>query len=154
MKLINGKSAVRVPLAAALLILAASPALAWTFGEVEEDWGPSCIASQQHTSGSVTVLSAKKSFDPALLISLRKYPENAQNITVLLRVDRGNNVKLTGSVDDYFGNVYLPIERTHIDGFIKGRRLHVAIQGGPTVSASLKGSAAAFRKFLRCSGAG
>ncbi len=153
MKSDNKNSIALTSFTVALLLLASTPANAWKYSEVEEDWGPSCVASQKHESGSITVLSAEKTFNPALLISLKKYPENPQDITVLLRVDDGKNVKLTGMVDDYIGNVYLQIKRTHIDSFIRGKRLYAAIQGGPTISASLKGSAAAFKKFLRCAGA-
>ncbi|MEM7425223.1 MAG: hypothetical protein AAF441_03960 [Pseudomonadota bacterium] len=142
--------------AAALLFLAAqsAPALAWEHSEAEEDWGPTCIARQGHRTGSIDIISSKGTFNPSLLISLPKYPGKTQDITVLLRVDRGNNIRVAGAINDYFGNIELKMSRDQLDSMIKGKRLHLAIEGGPTVTATLKGSSAALRAFLRCAGAG
>ncbi len=138
---------------AAFIICSTAPGSAWEFSLAEEDWGPTCFANQPHAQGQITILSGENGFNPALLVSLPTYPKKTQGIAVLIRVDDGNNISLSGNVDDYFGNVYLQIKRRHIDDLMSGKKLDIAIEGGPTVSVSLKGTRRVLTKFLHCAGA-
>jgi len=140
-----------VPLVTCLFLLT-SPASAWEFSQVEEDWGPTCAVTGSHSRGTVTIFSSQDNFNPVLLVSLPKYPKNSQIIPVVLRPDNGPQASVVGMIDDYFGQVYVSIKRSHIDSFMSARLMNIEITGDTGVSVSLAGSSLVFKKFLRCAG--
>lgn len=146
-------------LPAVLFVLAAfvfssiSSVQAWQYSQGEEDWGPACFASQPHTTGEMTLISAQGDFAPVLLISLPRYPKNRNNISVSLNFDNGAQYQLTGFVDDYYGNVYVDIDPFIVNEMKNGRDLTIVIQNRIRLSTTLTNSAAALDKFLLCANA-
>lgn len=136
-----------------LIILSISSAHAWQFSEVEEDWGPACFASEPHRGGDITLLSAQGELAPVMLVSLPKYPVNSNNMSISLDFDSGQNFQLSGFVDDYYGNVYIDINRDVIDEFKRARELTIFINRRIRVSVSLNNATAAINQFLTCANA-
>jgi len=134
------------------LTLASNPSKAWEHSEGQEDWGPTCFVNHQHSSGYISILSSKNKFAPSMLVSLPKYPKNTAQIPVSFRWDNGTEFKTNATMNDYYGNLDIKLNRSYIDNFISQKRLDIIIQASTTVSLSLAGSSAAFKKFLRCAG--
>jgi len=139
-----------ISLGLVFLTLTSNSAKAWKHSEGEEDWGPTCFVGQRHSSGEITVLSSKSSFNPAMLVSLPKYPKNTKQIPVTFRWGNGTQFKTQANVDDYFGQVYIQLDRAYIDNLISRKSLDIIIQGNAPISVPLQGSSAAFKEFLRC----
>jgi|GEM_PF-3779145 len=132
------------------LILASNSSKAWTYSEGEEDWGPTCFVKQQHSTGEITVLSAKGSFNPAMLVSLQKYPKKRLQIPVTFQWGNGTEFKVHASVDDYFGQVYIQLKRPYIDNLTSRKSLNIIVRGTAPISVPMKNASEAFKQFLNC----
>ena len=132
------------------LILASSSSKAWTFSEGEEDWGPTCFVKQQHDTGEITVLSAKGSFNPAMLVSLQKYPKKRLQIPVTFRWGNGTEFKVHANLDDYFGQVYIQLKRPYIDNLLSRKSLNIVVRGASPILVPMKGASQAFKQFINC----
>ncbi|MEP0522319.1 MAG: hypothetical protein ABJO09_09835 [Hyphomicrobiales bacterium] len=153
MKFIINRSQALLSLFAALIFFSISGAYAWQFNEVEEDWGPACFASEPHKSGDVMLLSAQGELAPVMLVSLQTYPRKQNNMSVSLDFHNGNNFQLSGFVDDYYGNVYVDINRDIIDEMQRGGKLTIRINRGIRVSVSLNNATSTLNQFLICANA-
>lgn len=135
-----------------LLLTCGAPVKAWDFSVDEEDWGPTCFVTHKHKRADITILSAKGSLNPALLVSLPQYPKNSQNILVQLQMNSGKPFSLNGMVDDYFGQIYLNLTGDHINSFISARQLTISISDNAPIKLSLHGAGPVLSAFLRCTG--
>ncbi|MBO0903816.1 hypothetical protein [Jiella sonneratiae] len=124
-----------------------SPAGAWEAHRGEEDWGPMCFL--QDRSGFVTVgFYAAPGDSPLATIEGASLPEDA---TVTWIVDDALTVTLKGSQNDYFGLHEFPVSDPRLlDAIKSGRTLRIAIDRGPAMNVSLKGSGKAVADFERC----
>lgn len=153
MNLVTKRLPALLSILAAFVCFTISGAQAWDYSQGEEDWGPACFVSQPHSNGDITLISSQGQFAPALLISLPRYPRNSNSISVALSFDNGTQFKLNGFVDDYYGNVYLDIDKAIVDEMKNGRDLTIVIQRRIRVSVTLNNSASALNKFLTCANA-
>ncbi|MBL4645603.1 MAG: hypothetical protein JKY99_04000 [Rhizobiales bacterium] len=138
-------------LTASFTLAANSPAKAWDYSSGEEDWGPTCYVTQPHSkNGNITILSSEGEFNPAMLISLPRYPRNTRAIPVSFQFGDGTQFTINATIDDYFGNLYLNLNRAQLDSFIYGRSLNITVARRTNISVSLNNSEPALNDFLRC----
>jgi len=140
----------RCALAGFALCIMTTTSYAWTNSEGEEDWGETCFLEQTHQSGYIQILTQKGFFDPALLISHTDYPGYGSGFSVNFNLSDGTRFERSGRMDDYFGMVYVELDRTRFDRLSANQSVTIYYPGA-SVYVPL-GRSDAFSEFLRCAG--
>ena len=128
--------------------IASSQAYAWSNSEGEEDWGPTCFLEQSHKTGRVMIMTGKDGFVPAMYVSNTSYPTAGETFSVKFTMKDGRSFERSGSVDDYFGEVYVALNETVIRRLKLAQSMTIAYND---VSISVPmGAPDAFDKFVSC----
>ena len=133
---------------ATIAATASSPALAWSNSQGEEDWGPSCFLEQAHKTGRVMIMTGKDGFVPAMYISNTSYPKAGESFSVSFTIQDGRKFTRAGSVDDYFGEVYIALNQTSFDRLRSAQSVTITYSD-ESISVPLS-AAAAFEEFVSC----
>ncbi len=136
---------------AGLLLAPIIPANAWEFSLAEEDWGPTCFLTEPHNAGGdITILSSEGEFNPAMLISMPRYPRGNQPIPVTFIYPNDARLSLEAVVDDYFGNLYISLNKTQFDRLTANTNLYVVAGDNTEFSMSINREDRAIQDFVRC----
>jgi hypothetical protein len=153
---VNGLPRMVIGLAAGLTAIFSTPmALAgtnWTFSIGQEDWGKTCIVSENADGGGRVGFLASPNQHIVAFLDLKRidYPEE---IVGIWQVDNGRVFKLEGGMNDYFGFPDFEVkERELLLDIAKGRRLTIKLGEMDSLTVNLSGSAIALSQFSKCLG--